>query len=98
MLLSIDPEGYADACAAVRDADHREALGAVAAPTLVIAGAEDHATPPAMSDILAASLPNARRVDIPGAAHLSNVERPAIFSAHLTTFLASVADNAQGGA
>mgnify|MGYP000042845576 CR=1 FL=1 len=38
MLLATPAEGYAGACAAVRDNDLREAIAGIRAPTLVIAG------------------------------------------------------------
>ena len=40
MLRSSPPEGYASCCEAIRDADLGPGLGDVAAPTLVIAGAD----------------------------------------------------------
>jgi len=40
-LLSIDVDGYAAGCAAVRDADFREGLSGLAVPTLVVNGASD---------------------------------------------------------
>src|SRR4051794_2289093 len=46
MLVATPVEGYAGCCAAIRDLDLRDALSAIRAPTLVIAGGEDPATPP----------------------------------------------------
>ncbi len=47
MLGATPADGYAGCCAAIRDADLREAIKSIAAPTLVIAGREDPVTPPA---------------------------------------------------
>ena len=76
MLLRTPPEGYAAACAAVRDADMTEAARAVRVPTLCVAGAEDAATPPALVADLAALIPGARLEVIEGAGHLACVEAP----------------------
>ncbi|HEY7726042.1 MAG TPA: 3-oxoadipate enol-lactonase [Anaeromyxobacteraceae bacterium] len=87
MLLRTSPQGYAACCAAVRDADLRPAVSRIRAPTLVIAGARDEATPPASGRFLAEQIPGARFVELE-AAHLSNVEAVAAFTgavvAHLT--------------
>ena len=60
------------------------------AKTLVIAGGADVGTPPAMSEALAAKIPNARVAVIEGAAHLSCAEKPAEFAALVEEFLAGV--------
>ena len=75
MLCAIPREGYAACCAAIRDMDLRERLPRITAATLVIAGADDPAVPRDHSDLVAASIPGARRVIIRRAAHLANVER-----------------------
>ena len=78
--------GYAAACAALRDADERADLGAIRAPTLVIAGRHDPATPPADGQALASGIAGARYVELP-AAHLSNLEATAAFNVELVGFL-----------
>ncbi len=87
-LESNDPEGYAGCCAAVRDFDYRENLGAIRTPTLVIAGAHDPATPPADGRFVAEKIPGARYVEL-NAAHLSNIEDRDRFTAELGKFLAA---------
>ena len=86
MLERTDPEGYVQACAAIRDADMREATETITAPSLVIAGALDEATTPAQAEALRNAIHGAR-LEILDAAHLSNVERPEEFSALLASFL-----------
>lgn len=73
----LDPEGYAACCEALAGFDFRPQLGQIRVPTRVIAGAEDVATPVAMSEELAKGIPGADLVVLPGAAHLANVEQPA---------------------
>jgi len=45
MIASTSPEGYAANCAAVRDADYREQLGAIRVPTLIVCGSKDPESP-----------------------------------------------------
>jgi 3-oxoadipate enol-lactonase len=85
-LLATSPDGYAASCAAIRDADLAPALGSVRAPTLVIAGGRDEATPPDLSEQLRDGIPDARMVTLDGA-HLTNVECAAEFTAAVMSFL-----------
>lgn len=86
MLLTNSAEGYAGCCAAIRDMDQRASVSSIRAPTLVIGGTEDPATPPAHAEFLAAAILGARLTMLQ-AAHLSNVERPVEFTAALIGFL-----------
>ena len=76
MLLAVDPEGYAGCCEAIADHDLRDSLGRIEAPTLIIAGAEDPATPPDHARVIEAGIDGARLVVLDDARHLANVERP----------------------
>ncbi|HJZ60112.1 MAG TPA: 3-oxoadipate enol-lactonase [Gemmataceae bacterium] len=85
-LLATAADGYIAGCAAVRDADLRDAARAVAVPTLVIAGARDAVTPPADSRWVADAIPGARYCEL-AAVHLSNVEATEQFTAAVSDFL-----------
>lgn len=87
MMTSIDPEGYARCCEALRDADLREEIRRIEAPTLVIAGAEDPSISAEEVELLVSRIPGARLVTIEGAAHLANVEQPEAFTAALLCHL-----------
>ncbi len=76
MVASTPAEGYAGCCDALRDWDFRTRLGAIRAPTVVIAGSDDPATPPADGELIAAGIPGAQLVVLKGTAHLANVEQP----------------------
>lgn len=89
MLLSVAPEGYAGCCEAIAAMDLTAELGSIAAPTLVIAGAEDPATPPAHGRRIADGIAGASFELVPGASHLANVEAPAVVSELLFTHLAA---------
>lgn len=67
--------------------DATPGLGAIGVPTIVIVGEEDVLTPPAESEALAAAIPDALLVTLPGAGHLSSLESPDAFTATLTAFL-----------
>lgn len=88
VLEATAPAPYAEACAAVAAIDFRASNARLRCPTLVIAGTRDEATPPALSALIAQSIPGARLRSIE-AAHLSAVERPAAFAALLSEFLAA---------
>ena len=88
MLVATDPEGYAAACGAIERMDLRDQLGRIAAPTLVISGAGDEATPPEHQELIAASIPGARLETVDPAAHLAAVERPALVNELIAAHLA----------
>ena len=88
-FLETSPRGYIGCCDAIRDLDYTARLPSIAAPTLVIAGEKDAGTPPAMAEEIAKRIPDARLAIIPGAAHLSAVEKPAEFAALVRDFLAA---------
>lgn len=75
MLLSTAPEGYARCCEAIAEWDVGNELARIAAPTLVVSGADDPATPPACGEAIAVLVPGARHEVLANARHLANVER-----------------------
>ena len=90
MFLALSPETYVRYCELLRDLDLSGALGAIDAPTLAIAAAEDPTTPPSELESLAAAIPRASVVVLERAAHLANVERPDEFNAALLGHLAAM--------
>ncbi|HEV3480040.1 MAG TPA: alpha/beta fold hydrolase [Gaiellaceae bacterium] len=91
MLVETPAEDYARCCEALAGWDFRDRLAEIAVPTLVIAGADDPATPPEHAELLAERIPDAKLVVFPGAAHLANVEQPRSFSGAVIDHLAPVA-------
>jgi len=74
-----DPQGYSDAfqqIVAGASFDSVRRVHAIAAPTLVIHGANDQVVPVARAQLLADAIPNARLQIIPDAGHLVFIERP----------------------
>ena len=77
MMTGTPAEGYAGCCEAIAAMDLRPDLPTITAPTLVIAGADDPATPPSHAEVIAAGIPGAALRIVPHAAHLATVEQPA---------------------
>jgi pimeloyl-ACP methyl ester carboxylesterase len=85
------PRGVIGALQAMRDRpDARPGLGRIKVPTLVVVGSEDAFAPPAVAESLTGAIAGAQRVVIPGAGHLSNLERPEPFNEALRAFLREV--------
>jgi 3-oxoadipate enol-lactonase len=79
--------GYIGCAAAIRTLDVSASIAAITAPTLVIAGADDPGTPPAIGETIARAIPGARLEIIPAASHLSCIEQPEIFNRLVADFL-----------
>jgi len=88
-LAKADPDCFARACLALARVDLREAVRAIRNPTLVMVGALDQTTPSALARELADSIPGARFLEIPGAGHCPQIEKPAEFVAAVLGFLAA---------
>jgi 3-oxoadipate enol-lactonase len=77
MFVGIDDEGYANCCSIIERMDLVPNLDGISASTLIIAGAQDPATPPAEhAEKIAAGVPASRLEVLDPGAHLINVERP----------------------
>lgn len=86
MLRRTPDAGYSANCAALRDADLRERVATIKAPTLVIAGTHDLAATPQQGRELAGAIPGARFVEL-NTSHISNWEQPEAFTRELVDFL-----------
>ncbi len=86
-LRHCSPRGYAACCTALADADLREQVSRIEAPTLVIAGRHDPVTTVADARFLQDKIAGADYLEL-AASHLSNVEAGEEFTAGLAKFLA----------
>lgn len=77
MVASIDAESYAQCCEALGTMDLRADLARIAAPTLVVAGADDPATPPEQLQVISDGIPGSRLEFVADAAHVATYEQPA---------------------
>lgn len=79
VLLGIDPQAFQAACRVLVEADLETKLLAVKVPTLVVCGALDQATPPALNRRIAEKVPGATYVELPGCGHCPPLEQPQQF-------------------
>ena len=87
MLSATPAEGYARCCEAVGAWDARERIGSITVPVLVVAGADDPATPVEHAEQIAARIAGSRLDVLDRAAHLANVERADAFNAAVLAHL-----------
>lgn len=69
------------------EADYRPLLAQIRCPTLVIVGEHDWICGPLWNRALAAAIPGARLVEMPGIGHLPQYEAPAAFRAAIDAWL-----------
>jgi len=88
----VDPLAYAGCCDVIAGLDLTRELSRIVAPTLVIGGRLDPATPPVHARELADGIENSTLLELAGVGHLAPVEAPERVAAALVEHCA----NAQG--
>lgn len=86
MLRRTPDEGYMGNCAALRDADFREQVAGINAPTLIISGAHDLAATPADGHYLNSAIAGSRYVEL-DTSHIANWEQADAYSRIVRDFL-----------
>ena len=86
-MASVPEATYRSAMLALLGFDQRKALKDIKVPTLVLSGTKDKNAPAPMMAKMATYIPSATYVEIEGAGHLVNLERPQVFTAALDAFL-----------
>lgn len=86
MFVATDPAGYIACCEAIRDMDFTASNPGIAAPTLVIVGSQDVATPPSAGEAIQKQIKGAKLASI-DAAHIANVEQPKPYTETVLNFL-----------
>lgn len=81
------PEGYANCCDALAEADLRADISAITTPTLLIAGAADPVTTVADAQSMHAQIKGSQLVTLP-ASHISNIEAEQAFNLALKRWIA----------
>ena len=86
-MAGVPEASYRASMLALLGFDQRHALGDIKVPTLVLSGSRDKNAPAPMMAKMAGHIPSANYVELDGAGHLVNLERPAAFNAALDQFL-----------
>jgi len=86
-MAAVPEATYRATMLALMGFDQRHALKNIAVPTLVLSGSKDRNAPAPMMSKMASYIPSAEYVEIEGAGHLVNLERPGEFNAALDQFL-----------
>jgi 3-oxoadipate enol-lactonase len=89
ILAPANAECFARACLALAALDLRPKLGGIRNPTLVMCGALDQTTPPALAQEVAKAIPGARYREIAGSGHCPMLEQPDALVAAMSAFLGS---------
>jgi pimeloyl-ACP methyl ester carboxylesterase len=88
MAEDTGPEAFArEQLAIISRPDSRPGLAGISCPVLVLVGEGDQLTPPDLSREMAAAIPGARLVIVPGAGHASTLERPEAVTGALEEWL-----------
>jgi len=87
VFLANTPACYAATCAMLGDADLRPFLSALGMPVQIIVGEEDYATPVAMAQEMHKAIAQSALSVLPGARHLTPIERPADIAGKIATLL-----------
>lgn len=86
-MASVPEASYRASMLALLGFDQRRALADIKVPTLVLSGSRDKNAPAPMMAKMASYIPSASYVELEGAGHLVNLERPKAFNAALDEFL-----------
>src|SRR4051812_44639047 len=86
VAADIRPESVRVALGAIAEADLRDVLPRIAVPTLLVWGELDARSPLSVARAFARAIAHAELVVIPGAGHMSNLERPDEFNAAVRDF------------
>jgi 3-oxoadipate enol-lactonase len=86
-MASVPESTYRATMLAMLGFDQRSALKDIVVPTLLLSGSKDKNAPAPMMAKMATFIPSAKYVELEGAGHLANLERPGAFNAALDSFL-----------
>jgi 3-oxoadipate enol-lactonase len=86
MFVATKVPGYIGCCQAIAAMDFRESNPRITAPTLVIVGTQDAATPPSAGEAIQKAIQGAKLAGL-DAAHISNMEQPKQYTDTVLDFL-----------
>ena len=96
IMADVHPLGFRLMATALAEADTSGILPTLTVPTLLVWGDADVRSPIGIADQFRAAIPGARFVEIRGAGHVSNLERPEEFTAAVRMFCSAVGTSASG--
>lgn len=86
-LAAVDAQCFARACLGLASLDLSTSAGTIRNPTLVLCGAQDQTTPPALAQRLAEKIPGAVYKEIPDAGHCPMLEQPDVLAEDIQRFV-----------
>src|SRR5690349_19524038 len=88
MIRATPVNGFIGCAAALADHNYNAKVGSVKCRTLFMVGEKDGTAPAAMKD-MQSRLPGSKYVELPGAGHISNMDRPGEFTKAIADFRAA---------
>jgi 3-oxoadipate enol-lactonase len=92
VFLANDLKAYSETCRMLGACDLRASLSNIGAPTRIVVGEEDYATPVKMAEDLQAGIAGATLTVLPQARHLTPLEVPRTIAAEIEALLAKAQD------
>jgi pimeloyl-ACP methyl ester carboxylesterase len=86
IVSEFHPIGFRMMSMSSAEMDTRDMLPTIDVPTLLLWGDDDRRSPVNIAEQFHAAIPGSELVIIPGAGHVSNMERPDKFNAHVRRF------------
>ena len=87
MMLETEPAALLNDFVACNQFDVRDLVSQIDKPTIVLTGAEDKMTPPALGEWLSQQIPRARFFPIPNAGHMVMLEQPGMVGEKISAFV-----------
>lgn len=97
IFLANDVRCYEATCEMLGDADLRPLLPSITAPTAIVVGEEDYATPVSMAQVLHEAIAGSTLTVIKGGRHITPAERPAEIAASIAELLRRIGKRTPGG-
>jgi pimeloyl-ACP methyl ester carboxylesterase len=91
-IMANDKEIYPEIYRLLAECDEplTDSISAIRCPTLVMTGEDDHGNSPEMTQRMAALIPDARAVILPGLRHMGLAENPQAVNSQLVSFFQEV--------
>lgn len=90
MIRATSVDGFIGCARALQGIDYLADIHGIACPTLFVVGEADPAATPELASAMHGRVQGSRYVELPGAAHISNIENPGAFNGAVIPFLDSM--------